>query len=133
LSWKLWQLLVDIVVSKGEVVAAKPASDMAPPIILVTLTDGVVIPAIKWLTGSCDSLNIRLQNRIYGHLKGKALEKALRVVMENGELNIAGEYGSIEINKREFKVDSKQQRDKEMDPNSQKDRSDGKGRYDAHN
>lgn len=50
-------------------------------------------------------MNERLQRRTYGRLKGKALEKALRVVMENGELNIAGEYGSIEINKREFKAD----------------------------
>jgi hypothetical protein len=100
-------MLVDVVVSKGEVLAAKPASDMAPPIVLMTLVDGVVIPAIKWPTYSNSGLNARLSNRTFGRLKGKALEKALKVVMENGQLNIAGEYGSIEISKKDFEVDLK--------------------------
>jgi hypothetical protein len=38
-------MLVDVVVSKNEILAAKPASDMAAPIIMVELVDGVVIPA----------------------------------------------------------------------------------------
>jgi hypothetical protein len=109
-------MLIDVLVKGGQVLAAKPANDMAPPIVLMTLVDGVVIPAINWPTYSNSGLNARLQNRTYGCLKGKALEKALKVVMENGQLNIAGEYGSIEINKREFKVivdfDPKQQNDK---------------------
>jgi len=43
----------------------------------------------------------RLQNRVYGRLKGKALKQAFKVVRDNG-LDIAGEYGSLEINDKDF-------------------------------
>jgi hypothetical protein len=100
-------MLVDVVVRRGEIIGAKPSSDIAPPIVLVELVDGVIIPSIKWPTGPSDTLNNRLANRTFGRLKGKAMDKAIKVVMENGQLNIAGEYGSIEISKKDFEVDLK--------------------------
>jgi hypothetical protein len=45
-------------------------------------------------------MNTRLENRVFDRLKGKALEKAFKVVRDNGGLDIAWEYGSIE-NKQE--------------------------------
>ncbi|HEU4822589.1 MAG TPA: hypothetical protein VFS97_04125 [Nitrososphaeraceae archaeon] len=98
-------MLVDVVVSKGEILAAKPVSDMAAPIIMVELIDGVIIPSIKWNTATCDTLNQRLSNRTFGRLLGKAMERAIQVVMENGELSISGEYGSIEIDDSDFEID----------------------------
>jgi hypothetical protein len=44
----------------------------------------------------------RLQNRVYGRLKGKALKQAFKVVRDNGGLDIAGEYGSLEIDDKVF-------------------------------
>lgn len=98
-------MLIDIVVKGGQVLAAKPASDMACPIIMVELVDGVVIPAVKWNTGSSDTLNNRLAKRKFGRLKGQALDKALEIIRQSGELSISGEYGSIEIDDKDFEAD----------------------------
>lgn len=58
---------------------------MAPPIIMMKIAGGYAVPTIEWPSySSCSSLNDRLQKRIYGRLRGKALEKAIKVVMENG-------------------------------------------------
>jgi hypothetical protein len=93
-------MLVDIVVRNHEVVvAARPTKEMAPIIILERTEGGYVLPAIKWPTGSSDGMNTRLENRVFDRLKGKALEKAFKV-RDNGGLDIAWEYGSIE-NKQE--------------------------------
>ncbi len=46
---------------------------------------------------------------MYGRLKGTALAKAFEIVRDNGGLDIAGEYGSIEIDDKEFEADSKLQ------------------------
>src|SRR5215203_5706466 len=92
-------MLVDIVVRNHEVVvAARPIKEMAPIIILERTEGDYVLPAIKWPTGSSDGMNTRLENRVFDRLKGKALEKAFKVVRDNG---------------------SKQQRRKEMDPDSE--------------
>jgi hypothetical protein len=94
-------MLVDIVVRNHEVVvAARPTKEMAPIIILERTEGGYVLPAIKWPTGSSDGMNTRLENRVFDRLKGKALEKAFKVVRDDGGLDIAWEYGSIE-NKQE--------------------------------
>jgi hypothetical protein len=44
----------------------------------------------------------RLNKREYGELKGKALSKAERIVNKYGGINISGQYGSIEIDERDF-------------------------------
>jgi hypothetical protein len=95
-------LLVDIVVRNHEVVAARPTRVTAPPIILVRTEGGHVLPAIKWPSNFSNGMSDRLQNRVYGRLKGKALKQAFKVVRDNGGLDIAGEYGSLEINDKDF-------------------------------
>jgi hypothetical protein len=40
----------------------------------------------------------RLEKRVFGKPKGKALKQAFKVVRDNGGLDISGEYGSLEIN-----------------------------------
>ena len=44
----------------------------------------------------------RINNTKYGTLSGNALKKARRIVNQNGGINISGEYGSIEIDEKEF-------------------------------
>lgn len=102
-------MLVDILVKGGQILAAKPTSKVAAPIIMIELVDGVRCPTIKWKSGSCDTLRERLQQRIYGRLKGLAMERALEIIQENGELSISGEYGSIEIDDKDFEADLKLQ------------------------
>ena len=92
-------MLVDIVVRNHEVVAAKPIKEAVPPIILVRTEGGSMLLAVKW-TGSC--LEGRLQDRIYGRLKGAALKEAFKIVRDNGGLDIQGEYGSLEISDKDF-------------------------------
>ena len=95
-------MLVDIIVAKGEIVAAKPIKEMVPPIILVRTESGSLLPAIKWLSNSGNGMNDRLENRVYGKLKGEALKQAFKGVRDNGGLDISGEYGSLEINPKDF-------------------------------
>jgi hypothetical protein len=44
----------------------------------------------------------RLNKRVYGNLKGRGLQKAKRIVDRFGGINISGEYGSIEIDEKDF-------------------------------
>jgi bisphosphoglycerate-dependent phosphoglycerate mutase len=44
----------------------------------------------------------RLNERVYGYLTGKALRQARKVVDSNGMINVSGEYGSIEIDEKDF-------------------------------
>ena len=44
----------------------------------------------------------RLNYRVYGELKGKALKKAQKIVNANGSLSTSGEYGSITIQAQDF-------------------------------
>jgi hypothetical protein len=44
----------------------------------------------------------RLKRRVMGMLRGRALQKAKRVVDQNGVINISGLYGSIEIDSKNF-------------------------------
>jgi len=37
-------------------------------------------------------------------LKGQALKKAEKLVNENGGINIPGEYGSLEIDEKDFEA-----------------------------
>jgi hypothetical protein len=72
-------MLVDIIVSKGEIIAARPISIISPPISLYK-NAGVTVLSIKW-TGqssysSSQGLASRLKNRKYGRLKGSALKEA---------------------------------------------------------
>jgi hypothetical protein len=39
---------------------------------------------------------------VYGRLKGAALKEAFKVVRDNGGLDISEEYGSLEINDKDF-------------------------------
>jgi hypothetical protein len=102
-------LLVDIVVRKHEVVAAKPTKEIVPPIILVRTESGSVLPSIKW-SGSETSnysgsgLEERLQLRVFGKLKGAALKEAYRIVRDNGGLDISGESVSLEVQDTDFEV-----------------------------
>ena len=101
-------MLVDIVARNHGVVAAKPTKQVVPLIILVRTVrteSGSVLPAVKWtglenLSSSC--LEGRLQDRIYGRLKGAALKEAFKIVRDNGGLDIQGEYGSLEISDKDF-------------------------------
>jgi hypothetical protein len=107
------------VVRNHEVVAAKPATDAAPPIILIRTESGNVLPVIKWHGYEGYGWKERLENRTFGRLKGAALEQAFKVVRDNGGLDIAGEYGSIEVQDSDFEVDlGLEQRQKEMNPDS---------------
>ena len=51
---------------------------------------------------STDTLHTRLGNRTFGKLKRGALKQAFRIIRDNGGLDIAGEYGSLEINDKDF-------------------------------
>ena len=44
----------------------------------------------------------RLNYRVYGELKGKALKKAQKIVNANGSLSTSGEYGYITIQAQDF-------------------------------
>jgi hypothetical protein len=44
----------------------------------------------------------RLNNRIFGNLRGKALKKAQRIVDRFGSISTSGEYGSIGIDSKDF-------------------------------
>jgi hypothetical protein len=97
-------LLVDIVVRNHEVVAAKPNMKMPVPIILVRTESDNVLPTIKWNGPTTYTLNARLENRIFGKFKGAALKEAQRIVRDNGGLDVGGEYGSIDIEDKEFEA-----------------------------
>lgn len=51
------------------------------------------------------SFNFRLNHRIYGRLRGKALQKASKIVDRFGGLGTSGEYGSIEIDPNDFVIE----------------------------
>jgi hypothetical protein len=69
-------MLVDIVIRNHEVVAAEPTKAVLP-ITLYRTEEGHVLPAVKWpdrFSGS--GVEGRLQNRVFGRLKGAALKEA---------------------------------------------------------
>jgi hypothetical protein len=47
----------------------------------------------------------RLQNRVFGKLKGAALSEAFKVVRDNGGL-VSGEDDSLEISDKDFEASS---------------------------
>jgi len=65
-----------------------------------------VLPAIKWtqrLSGY--GLEGRLQNTVFGKLKGAALSEAFKVVRDNGGL-VSGEDDSLKISDKDFEASS---------------------------
>jgi len=95
-------MLVDIVVYNHEVIAAKPTKEEVPPIILIRAESGCILPAIKWNGDESYGWAQRLENRTFGRLKRGALKEVFRIVRDNGGLDVSGEYGSIEINDKDF-------------------------------
>jgi len=84
-------IIVDVTVANCEIRAARP--DIQSP---MPNTDS---EKIAWW----DSVSLeRLNKRTWGHLKGRALQKAKRIVDKNGSISTSGEYGSIEVDEREF-------------------------------
>ena len=64
---------------------------------------------MEWSGCEDYGINTRLENRVFGKVKGAALSEALRIVRHNGSLDISGEYGSIDTEDQEFHPDSKLQ------------------------
>ena len=85
------KIIVDVDVWNCQIRAARPDMQIAMP-----TTD--VGKLLFWNTAPLDRIN----KRKYGWLKGKAYKKALKVVEQNGAINISGEYGSIEIDEDDF-------------------------------
>jgi hypothetical protein len=75
-------LLVDIIVTKGQIMAAVPQQKhgVPQPIILIIIESGSMMPAIKWNGYESYGREYRLQNRMFGKLKGAALEQVSRVI-----------------------------------------------------
>ena len=74
---------------------------------MVRTQGGDVVPTVRWTKpGSSNTavpgLGLRLKNRIFGKLKGDALAEAYEIVRDNGGLDVSGEYGSIDIDDKEF-------------------------------
>jgi len=97
-------LMVDIVVSNGQIKAAKPLRPTAVPIILQYTPEGTTAARLLWKRYHNDNMNERLADRTYGFFRegSNALAKARRIVNKHGGLDIAGEYGSIDIDDSDF-------------------------------
>lgn len=86
------KIIVDLDVWNCQIRASKPKNQSDPcPI--------DQIGKIRWFQ---NVKSPRLNNRIFGTLKGKALRLAKRVIDREGRINISGCYGSIEIDEKDF-------------------------------
>jgi hypothetical protein len=86
-------IVVDIIVSNLSIKAARPKHQTTLPM--------PTHEAEKFLFFNTVDLK-RLNDREYGSLKGKALEKAKRLVNNKGGINMSGEYGSMETSDEDF-------------------------------
>jgi hypothetical protein len=87
------KIIVDINVANLEIRALRPLVQTAMP------TSEVA--KIGWWE-SKEASQERLNKRELGLLKVKALKKAERIVNREGGINILGQYGSIEIDEKDF-------------------------------
>ncbi len=87
------KIIVDIEVSNAKIRAAKPDNQSLP-----MLQDDVSKAIFFNNVNNLDRLN----KRTYGTLKGKALEKASKVIHKHGSINTPGIYGSISIKESDF-------------------------------
>ncbi|SRR6266496_320571 len=87
-------IIVDITVANSQIRALKPSEQFQNMLMPTNDTEKILF----WNTVNTDRLN----NRIYGTLKGKALKKAEKLVNENGNLSTSGEYGSLKIREDDF-------------------------------
>lgn len=85
------KIIVDIVVSNCQIIAAKPA-------LQIPMGNSDVEKMLFWNTAPVERFN----QRVYGDLEGAALRKAEKIVNKEGGINISGEYGSIKIDESEF-------------------------------
>jgi len=68
------------------------------PKIQIKMPNDDVSKLLFWNSVSSDRLN----NRQPGHLRGRALKKAEKIVNKFGSITTSGEYGSIEIDRGDF-------------------------------
>ena len=87
-------IIVDVTVANCQISAFKPSEQFQNMPMPTNDTEKILF----WYTVNTNRLN----NRIYGTLKGKALRKAQKLVNENGGISTRGEYGSIEIDEKDF-------------------------------
>lgn len=84
-------IVVDIDVWNCEIRAFKPRMQIAMP------TDQVS-KLVFWNTIPIERLN----ERTFGHLRGRALRKAEKIVDREGSISMSGVYGSIIIDEKDF-------------------------------
>ena len=90
------KIVVDVTVANCQIRALKPKDEYQTMPMPNTDTEKLV-----WWNSVDPG---RLNNRLYGTLKGQALKKAEKLVNENGGINIPGEYGSLEIDEKDFEA-----------------------------
>ncbi len=87
-------IIVDVTVADNQIRALKPKDEYQTMLMPNTDTEKL----LWW--NSVDPG--RLNNRLYGTLKGQALKKAQKLVDSQGSISTSGEYGSIEISEEDF-------------------------------
>ena len=86
------KMIVDIIVSmNGQIKAANSETQTLIPNKLYEKT--AYLKSVDWF---------RINKRQFGELKGKALLKAEMIIDKYGGINIQGDYGSIEIDEKDF-------------------------------
>jgi hypothetical protein len=90
------KIVVDVTVANCQIRALKPKDEYQTMLMPNTDTEKLV-----WWNSVDPG---RLNNRLYGTLKGQALKKAEKLVNENGGINSSGEYGSLEIDEKDFEA-----------------------------
>lgn len=92
-------IIVDINVANYTIRGAKPIGQFQNDPMPVNAMPVNEVAKIIWL----ENVNPdRLNYRVYGELKGKALKKAQKIVNANGSLSTSGEYGFITIQAQDF-------------------------------
>jgi hypothetical protein len=92
-------IIVDINVANYTIRGTKPIGQFQNDPMPVNAMPVNEVAKIIWL----ENVNPdRLNYRVYGELKGKALKKAQKIVNANGSLSTSGEYGYITIQAQDF-------------------------------
>lgn len=86
------KIIVDIDVTNLQQIRA------AKPVIQTPMPNDDVGKMIFWSTANLDRLN----NKQFGELKGEALKEAEGLVNKFGSISTSGQYGSIEIDEKDF-------------------------------
>jgi len=85
------KIIVDINVANCQIRAYRPK-------IQIKMPNDDASKIMFWNTVQAERLNSRQP----GHLRGRALQKAEKIVNKFGSITTSGEYGSIEIDQRDF-------------------------------